>query len=103
MSYPSHLPYSCCIASSDAGLFRQLTPHDYDVSLRAASANRLDILGVMRASGMNANGVGSSGATALHYAAWHGYQEPGRLLLAHGAGRDADDEYRVVREALDEG
>lgn len=111
------------IASADPGLLRQLAPDDYDVLVRAASANRLDILTVMLTSGADANGAGSSGATALHLAAWHGHPDGVRLLLAHGARRDvrdvaygalpiewaahgarhcrdANDEYLAVRRAL---
>ncbi|HKV99822.1 MAG TPA: ankyrin repeat domain-containing protein [Vicinamibacterales bacterium] len=111
------------IASHDPGLFHQLTPDDYDVLLRAASANRLDILTVMLTSGADANGTGMSGATALHHAAWHGHLDAVRILLTHGARRDvrdvaygarpvewaihgathcrdADEDYQAVREAL---
>jgi ankyrin repeat protein len=111
------------VASDDPDLFRQLTPEDYDTLLRAASANRLDILTVMLTSGADANGTGTSGATALHFAAWHGHPAAVRLLLAHDARRDvrdvafralplewaehgaahcreADNDYLVVKKAL---
>lgn len=113
------------VASDDPGLLRQLTPEDYDALLRAASANRLDILSAMLTSGADASGAGSDGATALHHAAWHGHPDAVRLLLTHGARRDArdaafralplewarhgarhcrdaDDDYVAVREALGE-
>jgi len=112
------------VAADDPGLFQQLTPNDYDVLLRAASANRLDILEIMLTSGIDPNGAGSSGATALHGAAWHGHNDAVRLLLTHGARRDvrdvvyhatpiewaihgathcrdAADEYAAVRKALE--
>ena len=79
------------IASADPALFRQLTPEDHDVLVRAASANRLDILDAMLTSGADPNGIGSGGATALHHAAWHGHADAVRLLLARGARRDVRD------------
>ncbi len=79
------------VTGDDPGLFRRLTPEDHDVLLRAASANRLDILNVMLTSGADANVAGSDGATALHHAAWHGHVDAVRLLLSHGARRDVRD------------
>lgn len=111
------------IVSAHHDLLRQLTEEDYDVVIRGACGNRLDLLDVMLTSGADPNGIGSSGATALHHAAWHGHAEAVRLLLARGARRDvrdvayhglpvdwaihgaahcrdADEDYRAVRNAL---
>jgi ankyrin repeat protein len=41
--------------------------------------------------GVDPNGLGRSGGTALHLAAWHGHTDIVRLLLAAGARRDIAD------------
>lgn len=114
------------IVSAHPDLRHQLTQEDFDVLIRAACANLLDLLDTMLTSGADPDGIGSSGATALHHAAWQGHAEAVHLLLARGARRDlrdvayhglpldwaihgathcrdADDKYRAVREALNEG
>lgn len=111
------------LAFVDPDLLKQVSSDDVDILVRAAVSNDLARLRVMLSAGLDPNGLGTSGATALHHAAWHGQADAVRLLVGHGASteihdvlfnglamdwaihgaihcRDADDEYRAVQTAL---
>jgi len=88
--------------------------------------NRVEAVKVMAQAGFDLNAVGNRGASALHYAAWHGHVEMVRFLIeyhlplnardavystsplawaAHGSAsskhwREADDDYCAVVENL---
>jgi hypothetical protein len=89
-------------AGADVTRARQIVEHapsvldtlgavDYDLLIRAAAANDTNVVRTILDAGINPNGVGHSGATALHLAAWHGHAEIVHLLLAAGARRDIAD------------
>jgi ankyrin repeat protein len=75
----------------DPSVLGRLGAVDYDVLVRAAAVNDAGVVRTMLDAGVDPNGAGRSGATALHLAAWHGHAEIVRLLLAAGARRDIAD------------
>ena len=58
---------------------------------RAAATGRIERMVGLHAIGCSPDGVANAGATALHWAAWHGQTESVRWLLAHGAAPDLRD------------
>jgi hypothetical protein len=79
------------IVEHDPSVLSRLGAVDYDVLVRAAAVNDAGVVRTMLDAGVDPNGAGRSGATALHLAAWHGHVEIVRLLLAAGARRDVAD------------
>ena len=59
--------------------------------MRAASANRVDVLNVLLANGADVNAKDGGGMTALMAAAFGGYVDAVRPLLAHKADATAKD------------
>jgi ankyrin repeat protein len=79
------------IVEGDPSVPSRLDAVDYDVLIRAAAAADANVTRTMLDAGVDPNGIGRSGATALHLAAWHGHVEIVHLLLAAGARRDIRD------------
>ncbi|HVW04980.1 MAG TPA: ankyrin repeat domain-containing protein [Vicinamibacterales bacterium] len=79
------------IVERDPSVLDRLGAGDYDILIRAAATNDANVVRTMLDAGVDPNGVGHSGATALHLAAWHGHAEIVHLLLAAGARRDIAD------------
>ena len=103
--------------------FKTALPEDYEVLIEACAKDRFEQVELMLDSGFDPGGLGETGATALHAAAWHGRVKISRLLLdrgapfntrdrtfrgsplwwaAHGSKncRDADDDYCMIVEML---
>src|SRR6185312_16896798 len=57
----------------------------------AADRNDSTALRLMLSAGWPANARGKHGATALHFAAWHGNHGAVAAILAHGATLDIRD------------
>lgn len=110
------------IVAAHPAVATSLEREDYDLQASAARSSA-DHLRLMVDVGIPAGDRGSSGATALHVAAWHGRPDTVDMLLAHGAStgvrdvtydetpgdwarhgaihcRTADAEYRAVAERL---
>jgi hypothetical protein len=85
------LPRARQIVERDPSVLDKLGAVDYDVLIRAAAAADVGVARTMLDVGVDPNGLGRSGGTALHLAAWHGHTDIVRLLLAAGARRDIAD------------
>jgi ankyrin repeat protein len=73
----------------DRGLLRR--------TVDAADRNDATALRLMLSAGWPASARGKHGATALHFAAWHGNQDAVAALLAHGASLDIrDDDFEMT-------
>jgi ankyrin repeat protein len=64
---------------------------DYYRLPAAAFTNRVEAVGSLLRAGWPVDTRGSHGATALHWAAWHGNAEAARVLLEHGAPVEVRD------------
>jgi ankyrin repeat protein len=69
------------VLSSQPELLKEITPEDRELLIQEAGRNRVDRVRVMAQLGFDPGWIGTSGATALHVAAWHGHVEMVRLLL----------------------
>jgi ankyrin repeat protein len=59
----------------------EMTAEDFEVLVQTAALNGVTQANLMLDCGCNPGGIGQSGITALHAAAWHGHLEMVRLLL----------------------
>ncbi len=78
-------PAAWSIIRNHPEVLRSLNEEDYEVLVQSAAHGRVDVVKLMLEVGVNPDGFGESGATALHAAAWHGHPEIVRLLLESGA------------------
>jgi ankyrin repeat protein len=72
-------------------LATMLSADERERLVQAAEGNRTDVTRRLLAAGWPVNDRGSLGATALHWAAWHGNRQMVDDLLAHGADVNAKD------------
>jgi ankyrin repeat protein len=73
------------------GLATRLSEHEQQLIVSAAEANRTDAVRLMLAVGWPVNARPARGASALHWAAWHGNVEMVREILKYGPTLDLDD------------
>ncbi|MGH9309339.1 MAG: ankyrin repeat domain-containing protein, partial [Vicinamibacterales bacterium] len=79
------------LLSEDAALATRLSPDELSRLPAAAQENDTRVVSVMLGSGWPLDARGQHGATALHWAAFHGNAEMTRRLLARGAPIDVVD------------
>ena len=79
------------IVREHPGAVEALMREEPDLLGRAVAGNGLDHVRLMLEIGVDPAVTGSSGATPLHVAAWHGRVEMVKLLVQHGAAVDAVD------------
>jgi ankyrin repeat protein len=79
------------LLAADASLPTRLAPDELGRLPGAAQENDTRVVGVMLSSGWPLDARGQHGATALHWAAFHGNAEMARRLLARGAPIDSVD------------
>jgi ankyrin repeat protein len=73
------------LIANQPNLARSLPDEDRQKLVEAAEADNAAAVRLMLAAGWPTDVRGSLGATALHFAAWHGNAEMVRELLRHGA------------------
>src|SRR5262249_45295669 len=69
----------------------RLSEHEQQLIVSAAEANRTDAVRLMLALGWPVNARPPRGASALHWAAWHGNVEMVREILTYGPSVDLED------------
>lgn len=79
------------LTAADPGLAGALSAFDRGRLVRAANGNNSGIVRLMLAAGWPVQGRDPSGATALHWAAWHGNAAMVRELLRHAPEVNARD------------
>ncbi len=85
------------IVASQPDILTSLNHEDKSVLAEVATAGKTKAIKLMLELGFEAGHKGNLGATALHWAAWHGWAEVVRLLLDHKAPTDLiDDTYRIT-------
>jgi ankyrin repeat protein len=80
---------------SDSALVSKLSPADQRQIAHAARNNDLAAVRLMLRAGWPVDARSQHGATALHWAAWHGNAEMARLVLAHNPPLEQfDDDFQ---------
>lgn len=79
------------IVARDADALREVMPDLAEGMGHAAAGGRTDVLALLHEWGVPITAPGVHGATAMHWAAWHGNTEAVAWLLAHGSPVDARD------------